>query len=151
MASTGPVDSAAENLPARWIEVDADAATVHDVVGAAMARHNYKLHGTIVDGAATYRFGSPAAEFVSDALSLGLVLRLMKRPSGWAELAVVTEPATSGVRVTISLVHGVFHAKEARAMMVEIIDTFRRDGVLLTVSERFSSLDLPSESSGASG
>ena len=150
MASTGPADSAVENLPARWIDVAADATSVHNTVRAAMERHHYKPHGTPADGVAMYRFGSPGAEFVSDALSLGLVLRLMKRPDGWAELAAWTVPTEGGVRLSVSLVKGVFHAEEVRTMITEIIETFRSDGTLVDASERFSSRDLPKGTTGSS-
>jgi hypothetical protein len=149
MASTGPIDSpGVEYFPARWIDIDAGADAAHDDVRSAMLRHHYKPQGALVDGVALYRFGSPAAEFLSDTLSLGLVLNLLKRPDGWAELAAWTAPAARGVRVTISLTHGVSHRRAVRSMLDEIVERFRAAGTLIGASEHFSSHDLPAGSPG---
>jgi len=142
MAAAGRASSAAENLPARWIDVAADDAAVRSVVDAAMLRHDYKRHDVGADGVTRYRFGSPGAEFVSDALSLGLVLRVLGKPDGWAEIATWTTPTAGGVRVSVSLVQGTFHAKKVRSLIVELIEAFRSDGTLVDASEMLSSRDL---------
>lgn len=142
MGAAGRASSAAENLPARWIDVDADAESVRAVVADAMARHDYTRHGADEAGVTTYRFGSPGAEFVSDALSLGLVLRMLGRPDGWAEIAVWTMPTPAGVRLTVGLMKGTFHAAEVRTLIVELIEVFRADGTLLDASAPLSSVDL---------
>jgi len=142
MAAAGRASSAAENLPARWIDVASDADAVRAVVDAAMVRNDYKKHDVDDAGVVRYRFGSPGAEFVSDALSLGLVLRVLGKPDGWAEIATWTAPSADGVRVSVSLVKGTFHAKKVRSLIVELIETFRADGTLVDASEMLSSRDL---------
>jgi hypothetical protein len=149
MRSTGPADPpSVEHFPARWIDVSADADAAHSTVRAAMERHHYKPYGVMADGVARYRFLSPGVDFLSSALGFGVILRMMGRPTGWAELVAWTEPAPRGLRITVSLTEGVFHGKEVRTMITELIETFRRDGLLLDVSERFSSRDLPVGSPG---
>ena len=142
MGAAGRASSAAENLPARWIDVAADAESVRSAVAEAMARHDYTRHGADESGVTKYRFGSPGAEFVSDALSLGLVLRVLGRPDGWAEIAVWTRTTPGGVRLTVSLVKGTFHAAKVRSLIVELIEVFRADGTLLDASAPLSSVDL---------
>jgi hypothetical protein len=149
MASTGPIDPrVVEYFPARWIDVDTGADAAHGVVRAVMLRYRYKPYGALAEGVARYRFGSPAAEFLSDTLSLGLVLTLLKRPDGWAELAAWTAPAPRGVRVTIGLTHGVSHRRAVRSMLGDIVEAFRSDGTLIDASEPFSGHDLPAGTPG---
>lgn len=140
--------TAEQHYPARWIDVSVDAETAHAAVAAVVAQHDYSPTGTSAGDIRRYRFGSPGLEFLSDAVGFGLVLRALGRPDGWAELVAFTHAGDGGVRLTVSLVEGVFHARVVAAAIEEIVDTFRRDGVLVDSSEPFSGLDLPPDSPG---
>ena len=142
-------DSAAEYLPARWIDIAAEPPAVHGVLGAAMQRHRYRPHETTPDGVTRFRFGSPGLGFVSDMFDVGLIRRIMGRPDeSFAQIAAWTTPVDGGQRLTISLLDGLSHANEVRTMMVELIETFRTDGVLIDASPLFSGIDLPLDSPG---
>jgi hypothetical protein len=148
MTRTPKPASATEHLPARWLDISADPAAIHARTASAMRRHLYRAHGPVVDGIARYRYMSPGSEFLSDMASFGLILNILGRPDSFAELAAWTEPSPDGTRLTISLAHGIFHAKRVRAMIVEIIEEFRVDGSLVNASPPFSGLDLPLDSPG---
>jgi hypothetical protein len=135
-------------LPARWIDVAADAATVHGFAHSAMTTHHYTQHGDISDGVAVYLYGTLLREFVFDLFAVGLILRLMGRPDGFARIVVFTEPVVNGTRVTVSLANGVFHADHVRLTIEALITRFEERGLLLGTSEPFSGLDLPGNSPG---
>jgi hypothetical protein len=149
MAAGRRPDAAAQYFPARWIDVSTTEQVVRDAVQAAMRRRHYSARSTTADGVTMYRFGSRGLGFLSDMLSAGLILRIMGRPhEAWAQIAAWTTPVEGGLRVTISLLDGMSHSSQLRSMLVELIETFRRDDVLIDASPLFSGLDLPLESPG---
>jgi hypothetical protein len=149
MAAAGRADAAAEGFPARWIDVSAEPPAIHAALGAAMARHRYTPHETTPDGVTRFRLGSHGLAFLADTFDVGLIRRLMGRPEeSFAQIAAWITPADGGHRLTVSLLDGVSHAKEVRSMLVELIETFRTDGVLVDASPLFSGLDLPLDSPG---
>jgi len=142
-------DAAAENLPARWIDVSAPLPVVNAAVGAAMQRHRYTPHESTADGVTRFRFGSPGIGFLADMFDVGLIRRIMRRPDeSYAEIAAWTTPIENGYRLTVSLLSGLSHANEVRSLLVELIEIFRADGVLIDASPLFSGLDLPLDSPG---
>jgi hypothetical protein len=135
-------------LPARWMDVSADAATAHGFAHTAMTTHHYTQRGTVINGVAVYLYGTLLREFIFDALAVGLILRLMGRPDGFARIVVLTEPLENGTRVTVSLLDGVFHADHVRLTIEALIARFEERGMLRGTSEPFSGLDLPANSPG---
>ena len=149
MAAAGRADAAAEGFPARWIDVSAELPAVHAALGEAMARHRYTPHETTPDGVTHFRQGSHGLAFLADTFDLGLIRRIMGRPEeSFAQIAAWTSPVVGGHRLTVSLLDGVSHAKEVRSMLVELIETFRANGLLIDASPLFSGLDLPLDSPG---
>lgn len=135
-------------LPARWIDVAADAATAHGFAHTALTRNHYKRRDAVTDGVAVYLYSTLAREFVFSMFAIGLVTRLMGRPDGFARVVVFTEPIANGTRLTVSLVDGVFHADNVRQSIEELITSVEDRGMLLGTSEPFSGLDLPQGSPG---
>ena len=135
-------------LPARWIDVAADAETVHGIAHEVMVGGHYARSGDVVDGVAVYEHGTQWREYWFDVLNIDLVLQLMGRPNGWGRIVVFTEPADAATRVTISLTDGLQHRRNVRTLTAALIDTLTQRGILIATSEPFSSMDLPKDSPG---
>lgn len=141
-------DRAVQKFPARSMDLSLEANAAHEIVRATMIRHHYKPYGEIGAGVATYRFGSLAKEFLNQIVPLDLFSSMSGKQAGSAKIAAWTEPVPGGVRLTISLVTGILHAKEASQMAAELIEEFRAKGSLIRASEPFTGFDLPRDSPG---
>ncbi|WEO76311.1 hypothetical protein BJQ94_13180 [Cryobacterium sp. SO2] len=125
-----------------------DEATAHAFAHTAMAGRRYTPVGERVDGVVLYQYGTLLTEFLSEIAGLPLILRLAGRPYGYAKIAVWTEPAAGGTRVSVSLLTGLFHAEALRLTVDELIRAFDTAGTLLRAGEPFSGIDLPPASPG---
>lgn len=139
---------AAQQFPARWMDVSLEEGKVYEIVQIAMKRHHYSPHGEVVTGAGLYQFGSPVKEIIYDVLPLDPWFRMLGIPIGWADIAAWMVPVPGGVRLTVSLVKGVFHSKVVSEMAAELVEEFRVNGALIQASEPFTGLDLPLDSPG---
>jgi hypothetical protein len=145
-------------LPARWIDVAADDATVHTIVAEVMVRGYYSQTGEVTAGVAIFEHGTQTREFWFDVLNADLILQLMGRPGGWGRVVAFTEPiaagptpaepAPSGTRVTISLTDGLPHRNHVRRLIAEVIEAVGQRGILIGTSEPFTGIDLPQDSPG---
>ena len=140
--------------PARWIDVAADAATVHNLAREIMVAGHYAPRGEVTNGVAVYEHGTPTREFWFDVLGADLILLLMRRPFGWGRIVVFTEPASAAprelaqTRVTISHTNGTYQAAGVRTLIADVIEALSQRGILVATSEPFSALDLPQNSPG---
>jgi hypothetical protein len=135
-------------FPACWVEVATDAPTAHGAASVAMRRRHYSLREAASPEVLFYQYGTGAREFWWDVLGIDLVMRMMGRPNGWAQIAVWTTAVPGGTRIWVALIDGVFHADAVRSTIDELVNDVRAAGVLLAVGEPFSGFDLPAESPG---
>jgi len=139
---------AIEHLPARSMVVSVDAATAHEFARRAMERHHYMRAGTVTGGVASYQWGTLFLEFLSNLAGAGLILRLMGRHDSYARFAVWTEAEGENIRLTASMVTGLFHSDDFRVATLELIEQFDEAGMLVSSSDAFSGIDLPKNSPG---
>lgn len=140
--------------PARWIDVSADAATVHNLAREIMVSGHYAQTGEVTNGVAVYEHGTQSREFWFDVLGADLILFLMRRPFGWGRIVVFTEPASAAspesaqTRVTVSNTNGTYHAEGVHTLITKLVEALDQRGLLVGTSEPFSAVDLPQDSPG---
>jgi hypothetical protein len=141
-------NNALKYFPACWVDVSTDAVAAHRVAAAAMVRRHYSVRSTASPDVVFYQYGTGAREFWWDVIGIDLIMRLMGRPDGWAQIAVWTTAVPGGTRIWVALIDGVFHADAVRSTIDELVIDVRAAGILIAVGEPFSGLDLPADSPG---